>query len=173
MANGGKLKTTTKSAPGPAASGVQVGGTLMTVDKDIVSNAVNSTEHTTLVSALAAAGLVETLKGAGPFTVFAPTNAAFDKLPAGTVNTFLIPENKQRLSALLSYHVVAGHFTAADLQDGQTLPTLAGPLLTVVRKGKTLLVRDTKGGAAIVTIPDVLSSNGVTHVIDTVLQPGK
>ncbi|MCB2377893.1 fasciclin domain-containing protein [Hymenobacter sp. BT635] len=150
-----------------------VGGTLMTPDKDIVNNAVNSTDHTTLVSALAAAGLVETLKGAGPYTVFAPTNAAFDKLPAGAVTTLMIPENKQKLRALLTYHVVPGRLSAADLLDGQALTTLTGETLTVVRKDDAVLLRDAKGSLALVLIPNIMSSNGVTHVVDAVLAPAK
>ncbi|UOQ55682.1 fasciclin domain-containing protein [Hymenobacter cellulosivorans] len=153
--------------------GVVVGGNLMMPDQDIVANAVNSTDHTTLVSALRAGGLVETLKGPGPVTVFAPTNAAFDKLPAGTVTTLLLPENKQRLSTILAYHVVSGRLLANDLKDGQQLTTVEGETLTVARKGNTVLLRDVRGGTATVTIPDVLSSNGVTHVIDTVLMPTK
>jgi uncharacterized surface protein with fasciclin (FAS1) repeats len=173
--DGSKLKAKTKptAAVEKAPAGVLVGGTMMTPDKDIVDNAVNSTDHTTLVSAVRAAGLVETLKGPGPLTVFAPTNAAFDKLPAGTVNTLVLPENKQKLSTILAYHVVSGRLTAADLKDGQALTTVEGETLTVVRKGKILMLRDAKGGTATVTTADVISSNGVTHVIDTILMPTK
>ena len=145
----------------------------MVPSKDIVDNAVNSTDHTTLVSAVKAGGLVETLKGAGPFTVFAPTNAAFDKLPAGTVTTLVLPENKQKLSTILTYHVVPGRLTAADLQDGQKLTTVEGEMLTVMKKGGSVMLQDAKGGMATVTTADVISSNGVTHVIDTVLMPTK
>ncbi|TGE26143.1 fasciclin domain-containing protein [Hymenobacter aquaticus] len=145
----------------------------MTPDKDLVNNAVNSTDHTTLVSALAAGGLVETLKSAGPYTVFAPTNAAFDKLPAGAVTTLLMPENKQRLYTMLAYHVVPGKLKVDDLADGQTLTTLQGEPLTVVKKGPAVLLRDGKGGTATILIPNVVSSNGITHVVDQVLQPAK
>ncbi|MBD2715358.1 fasciclin domain-containing protein [Hymenobacter sp. BT646] len=185
-ADGSKMKATTKPRKGadmknmqmsetaPAAgAGVMVGGAMMTPDKDIVDNAVGSSEHTTLVAAVKAGGLVETLKGAGPFTVFAPTNAAFEKLPAGTVNTLVMPENKQKLTTILTYHVVPGRLMAADLKDGQTLTTVEGEMLTVHRKGDMVMLHDAKGGMANVTIPNVVSSNGVTHVIDTVLMPTK
>ncbi|WP_259404388.1 fasciclin domain-containing protein [Hymenobacter sp. HSC-4F20] len=155
------------------SAGVLVGGAMMTPDKDIVDNAVNSTDHTTLVAAVKGAGLVETLKGGGPFTVFAPTNAAFDKLPSGTVNTLMMPENKQKLTTILTYHVVPGRLLAADLKDGQTLTTVEGETLTVHRMGDTVMLHDAKGGMANVTIPNVVSKNGVTHVIDTVLMPTK
>lgn len=189
--DGSKMKATTKPregkdmknmkmGSGPSASmdasgagGVMVGGAMMTPDKDIVDNAVGSAEHTTLVAAVKAGGLVETLKGAGPFTVFAPTNAAFEKLPAGTVNTLVMPENKQKLSTILTYHVVPGRLMAADLKDGQTLTTVEGETLTVVAKGGSVMLRDAKGGTATVTIPNVVSSNGVTHVVDAVLMPTK
>ncbi|WP_245319063.1 fasciclin domain-containing protein [Hymenobacter elongatus] len=168
-----KAKTKPTEGMDKAMAGVLVGGAMMTPDKDIVDNAVNSTEHTTLVSAVKAGGLVETLKGAGPFTVFAPTNAAFDKLPAGTVNTLVMPENKQKLGTILTYHVVSGRLMAADLMDGQTLTTVEGETLTVMKKGNSVMLRDAKGGMANVTIPNVVSSNGVTHVIDAVLMPTK
>jgi uncharacterized surface protein with fasciclin (FAS1) repeats len=190
--DGSKMKATTKpregkdmknmqmSTSGASASmgtsgagGVMVGGAMMTPDKDIVDNAVGSSEHTTLVAAVKAGGLVETLKGAGPFTVFAPTNAAFEKLPAGTVNTLIMPENKQKLTTILTYHVVPGRLMAADLKDGQTLTTVEGETLTVMAKGGSVMLRDAKGGTATVTIPNVVSSNGITHVIDTVLMPTK
>ncbi|WP_246398933.1 MULTISPECIES: fasciclin domain-containing protein [Hymenobacter] len=156
-----------------SGAGVMVGGAMMTPDKDIVDNAVNSTEHTTLVAAVKGAGLVETLKGAGPFTVFAPTNAAFDKLPAGTVNTLIQPENKQKLTTILTYHVVPGRLLAADLKDGQMLTTVEGETLMVHRSGNTVMLHDAKGGMANVTIADVVSKNGVTHVVDAVLMPTK
>ncbi|GAB3289992.1 hypothetical protein GCM10027348_06820 [Hymenobacter tenuis] len=181
--NGAKLKATTKPRKGAdmksmemsstTAAGVMVGGAMMTPDKDIVDNAINSTDHTTLVAAVKGAGLVETLKGAGPFTVFAPTNAAFDKLPAGTVTSLMLPENKQKLTTILTYHVVPGRLLAADLRDGQTLTTVEGELLTVHRSGDTVMIHDAKGGMANVTIPNVVSKNGVTHVVDTVLMPTK
>ncbi|OUJ71255.1 beta-Ig-H3/fasciclin [Hymenobacter crusticola] len=160
-------------APAEAPAGVVVGGALMTPDKNIVANAVNSTEHTTLVAVVEAAGLAKTLEAAGPFTVFAPTNAAFDKLPAGTVNSLVLPGHKNKVASILAYHVVPGRITAADLQDGQTLTTVEGEQLTVVKTKDTVMVRDGKGSVANVTIPDVLSSNGVTHVVDAVLMPAK
>ena len=156
-----------------STGGVLVGGAMMTPDKDIVDNAVGSSEHTTLVAAVKAAGLVETLKSAGPFTVFAPTNAAFDKLPAGTVNSLVTPEMKPTLTKILTYHVVPGRFTAADLKNGQVLTTVEGEQLTVMMSGGSVMLKDAKGGMATVTIPNVISSNGVTHVIDTVLMPAK
>lgn len=182
--DGAKLKATTKPrkgkdmkdmtmSTGGSSAGVMVGGAMMTPDKDIVDNAVNSTDHTTLVAAVKGAGLVETLKGGGPFTVFAPTNAAFDKLPSGTVNTLMMPENKQKLTTILTYHVVPGRLLAADLKDGQTLTTVEGETLTVHRMGSSVMIHDAKGGMANVTTPDVVSKNGVTHVVDTVLMPTK
>lgn len=183
---GGKMKAKTKpvkegtdmgngksNASAGASAGVMVGGAMMTPDKDIVDNAVNSTDHTTLVAAVKAAGLAETLKGAGPFTVFAPTNAAFAKLPAGTVDALVLPENKQKLTTILTYHVVPGRLTAADLKDGQVLTTVEGENLTVSKQGSSVLLKDAKGGSATVTIPNIISSNGVTHVVDTVLMPTK
>ena len=150
---------------------VTVGGAPMYPSKTIVENAVNSKDHTTLVAAVKAAGLVDTLSGPGPFTVFAPTNAAFAKLPAGTVDTLLKPENKAQLTAVLTYHVVPGRLSASDLTDGQTLTTVQGGTLTVHKKGKHVTVTDAKGDVAKVTIPDVYQSNGVIHVVDTVLLP--
>lgn len=149
-------------------TGVMVGGALMVQSKDIVDNAVNANNVTTLVAAVKAAGLVDTLKGAGPFTVFAPTNAAFAKLPAGTVETVLKPENKAMLVKILTYHVVAGRYTSADLKDGQVLKSVEGENLTIKKDaaGKIWV-----NGVAMVETPDVISSNGVTFVIDTVLMP--
>ncbi len=146
--------------------GVMVGGALMTPDKDIVDNALGSSDHTTLVAAVKAAGLVETLKGSGPFTVFAPTNAAFGKLPAGTVDTLVKPENKEKLTGILTYHVVPGALRAADLTDGMTLTTVQGQTLTVSEKSGKWYVND-----SLIEIADVISSNGVTHVIDSVMLP--
>ncbi len=146
--------------------GVMVGGANMVPSKDIVDNAANSADHTTLVAAVKAAGLVETLKGAGPFTVFAPTNEAFGKLPAGTVDNLLKPEMKNDLTKVLTYHVVPGALKAADLSDGQKLKTVQGTELTVsIKDGKVMI------DGATVTIADVISSNGVTHVIDAVVLP--
>lgn len=148
--------------------GVMVGGALMTPDKDIVENAVNANNVTTVVAAVKAAGLVDTLKSAGPFTVFAPDNNAFAKLPAGTVETLLKPENKSKLVDILTYHVVAGRYTSADLHDGQVLKTVEGKTITI---GKSADGKLTVNGMAMVETPDVISSNGVTFVIDSVLMP--
>ena len=155
---------------------VMVGGAPMLASKDIIDNAVNSKDHTTLVAAVKAAGLVDTLKGPGPFTVFAPTNAAFAALPAGTVDTLLKPENKAMLSGILTYHVVSGKMDAAALAkaiaDGKgtaMLKTVAGGTLTAKAAGGKVMVMDEKGGSATVTIADVYQSNGVIHVVDKVL----
>ncbi|KPF96042.1 fasciclin domain-containing protein [Rhodopseudomonas palustris] len=150
---------------------VMVGGAPMYPSKNIVENAVNSKDHTTLVAAVKAAGLVKTLEGKGPFTVFAPTNAAFGKLPAGTVDTLVKPENKKQLTKILTYHVVPGKLAAADLTDGKKLTTVEGETLTVKRMGDTVTLVDSKGGSSTVTIPNVNQSNGVIHVVDTVLMP--
>ncbi|ABD05042.1 Beta-Ig-H3/fasciclin [Rhodopseudomonas palustris HaA2] len=150
---------------------VMVGGAPMYPSKNIVENAVNSKDHTTLVAAVKAAGLVKTLEGKGPFTVFAPTNAAFGKLPAGTVDTLVKPENKQQLTKILTYHVVPGKLVAADLTDGKKLTTVEGEVLTVKRAGDSVMLVDSKGGSSTVTIPNVNQSNGVIHVVDTVLMP--
>lgn len=153
--------------------GVMVGGANMVPSKDIVDNAAGSADHTTLVAAVKAASLVETLKGAGPFTVFAPTNEAFAKLPAGTVDNLLKPENKAMLAKILTYHVVSGGFKSSDLKDGQKVKTVQGEELTIGYKDNKWTVTDAKGGVANITIPDVISSNGVTYVIDAVLMPKK
>jgi uncharacterized surface protein with fasciclin (FAS1) repeats len=159
---------------------VNVGGAPMYPSKNIIQNAVNSKDHTTLVAAVKAAGLVDTLQGPGPFTVFAPTNEAFAKLPKGTVDTLLKPENKDKLVAVLTYHVVPGHLTAQDLADkvdqggGQAmLKTVQGEDLTVKRQGRShLTITDSKGDMAMITISNVMQSNGVIHVINKVLIPG-
>ena len=162
-----------------AASNPMVGGAAMLPTKNIIDNAVNSKDHTTLVAAVQAAGLVDTLKGTGPFTVFAPTNAAFDALPKGTVDTLLKPENKGMLPAVLTYHVVPGTLTAADLAASAkanggkaVLTTVQGAKLTVWGKDGKWYVTDAKGGQAQITIADVKQSNGVIHVVDSVLLPG-
>ena len=157
-----------------------VGGAPMYSNKNIVQNAVNSKDHTTLVAAVKAAGLVDTLQSPGPFTVFAPTNAAFGKLPAGTVDNLVKPENKKTLTNVLTYHVVAGRMTAASLMkavhDGggmAQLKTVEGDAIVVKQAGPgRLSITDAKGGVSMVTIADVMQSNGVIHVIDTVLMPG-
>ena len=162
--------TTSTMAAEPVATeaGVMVGGANMVASKNIVENAVGSADHTTLVAAVTAAGLAETLSGAGPFTVFAPTNAAFEKLPAGAVEGLLKPEAKADLTSVLTYHVVPGALKAADLKDGQKLKTVQGKELTVsIKDGKVMI------DGATVTIADVISSNGVTHVIDAVVMPKK
>ena len=169
----GGMMGSSGSMSATSGSGVMVGGAMMTADKDIVDNAAGSADHTTLVAAVKAAGLVETLKGTGPFTVFAPTNGAFDKLPAGTVGSLVTPEMKPTLTKILTYHVVPGRLMAADLKNGQTLTTVEGETLTVMVDGSGVMLKDAKGGMSKVTIPNVVSSNGVTHVIDTVLMPAK
>lgn len=155
-----------------------VGGAAMYPAKNIVQNAVNSKDHTTLVAAVKAAGLVETLEGPGPFTVFAPTNEAFDKLPAGTVDNLLKPENLNTLKKVLTYHVVAGRITTRDLkkmiEEGggkATLTTVEGGTLTAWMKDGKIMITDDKGNMAAITIPNVYQSNGVIQVIDNVLMP--
>ncbi len=157
---------------------VMVGGAAMYPTKDIIDNAVNSKDHTTLVAAVKAAGLVETLKGPGPFTVFAPTNAAFGKLPSSAVEGLMRPESRQQLTSVLTYHVVAGRYSSHQLMDlvragGGTarLTTVEGEPLMVMQAGKMLVVSDAKGDKAAITIADVNQSNGVIHVVDTVLMP--
>ncbi len=159
---------------------VTVGGAPMFPSQNIVQNAVNSKDHTTLVAAVKAAGLVNTLSSPGPFTVFAPTNAAFAKLPAGTVETLVKPENKAALTGILTYHVVSGRLTAADLSSriasggGKArLTTVQGKPLTVTSSGRNrFTITDAKGGRSTITIADVLQSNGVIHVVNSVLIPG-
>jgi uncharacterized surface protein with fasciclin (FAS1) repeats len=155
-----------------------VGGQEMYPTKNIIQNAVNSADHTTLVAAVKAAGLVETLEGPGPFTVFAPTNEAFNKLPAGTVDTLLKPENKPALTKVLTYHVVSGRLGSHELMKmvkaggGKAeLTTVEGGKLWVMQDGKNIVLKDEKGGTATVTIANVFQSNGVIHVIDTVVMP--
>ena len=164
--------------PALAENTVTVGGAPMYPSKTIVENAVNSKDHTTLVAAVKAAGLVETLSGKGPFTVFAPTNAAFDKLPKGTVDNLLKPENKKMLTGILTYHVVPGKHDAASItkaiEEGKgkaTFKTVAGGTLTATLEGKDVILTDEKGGKSKVTIADVMQSNGVIHVVDSVLLP--
>jgi uncharacterized surface protein with fasciclin (FAS1) repeats len=173
MKNDGMTKSNMKDE-----NTVTVGGAPMYASKNIVQNAVNSKDHTTLVAAVKAAGLVETLQGPGPFTVFAPTNDAFKKLPAGTVEALLKPDMKEKLVAVLTYHVVPGRMSAKDLMDAAKkaggkakLKTVEGEELTVEAKGNTLTIWDGKGDASKVTIQNVFQSNGVIHVVDTVLLP--
>lgn len=165
-------------APKTYAQTKMVGGAAMYPTKDIIDNAVNSKDHTTLVAAVKAAGLVETLKGDGPFTVFAPTNEAFDKLPKETVPTLLKPENKATLTKILTYHVVAGKLSSADLMakvkagmGKAELKTVSGGTITVMKEGKKLYLVDEKGGKSWITIADVFQKNGVIHVVNTVLMP--
>ncbi len=147
--------------------GVMVGGALMVANKDIVDNAVNANNVTTVVAAVKAAGLVDTLKSKGPFTVFAPNNKAFDALPAGTVATLLLPENKAKLTDILTYHVVAGTYKSKDLYDGQMLTTVEGKTLKITKVNGSIMIN----GSAMIETPNVISSNGVTHVITSVLLP--
>lgn len=159
---------------------IMVGGVEMYSSKNIIENAVNSKDHTTLVAAVKAAELVEVLQGDGPFTVFAPTNAAFEKLPEGTVASLLKPENKEKLQAVLTYHVLAGDFKAKDVVNAikmgngkATFKTVNGAELTAMMDGKNVKIKDAAGNVATVTIANVNQSNGVIHVIDTVLLPSK
>ncbi|MDQ3008161.1 MAG: fasciclin domain-containing protein [bacterium] len=155
------------TVPLNADGGVMVGGAMMTPERTIVENAMNANNLTTVVAAVDAAGLVDTLNGPGPFTVFAPTNAAFDALPAGTVDTLLLPANKARLTNILTYHVVPGRYMAADLTDGMKLTTVQGDeLMFGMKNGKMTI-----NGEAMVEVADIVSSNGISHVIDTVLMP--
>jgi uncharacterized surface protein with fasciclin (FAS1) repeats len=161
-----------------AAKDPMVGGHEMFPTKNIVQNAMNSNDHTTLVAAVKAAGLVDTLQGTGPFTVFAPTNEAFAKLPAGTVDTLLMTDNKPTLTKILTYHVVAGRLGSREIaraiKDGHgkaELNTVSGGKLWASMQGKDLILTDEKGGTSKVTISNVYQSNGVIHVIDTVLMP--
>lgn len=165
--------------PALAEKTVTVGGAEMYPSKNIIENAANSKDHTTLVAAVKAAGLVETLSGEGPFTVFAPTNAAFEKLPEGTVETLLKPENKEKLKKILTYHVLAGKAPSSkaitkmtkDDNNKHPVKTVSGDKFTTMMDGDALKIKDEKGNVATVTIPDVVQSNGVIHVIDTVLMP--
>ncbi|WP_179319986.1 fasciclin domain-containing protein [Winogradskyella helgolandensis] len=156
-----------------------VGGAEMYPTKDIITNAVNSKDHTTLVAAVKAADLVETLQGDGPFTVFAPTNTAFEKLPEGTVATLLKPENKGKLQSVLTYHVIAGKFSGKDIMKAikkgggkATFKTVNGAMITAMMDGKSLILKDESDNKSMVTITDVNQSNGVIHVVDTVVLPG-
>jgi uncharacterized surface protein with fasciclin (FAS1) repeats len=157
---------------------VEVGGAAMYPSKTIVDNAIQSKDHTTLVAAVQAAGLVETLKGKGPFTVFAPTNEAFEKLPAGTVETLLKPENKSTLASILTYHVIAGKLDSRELfkmikkgNGSAELQTVQGGKIWIIQKGNELWLKDEKGNMSMITIKDVYQSNGVIHVVDTVVMP--
>jgi uncharacterized surface protein with fasciclin (FAS1) repeats len=165
-------------SPSLAEMTVEVGGAPMYPSKNIIENAVNSKDHTTLVAAVKAAGLVETLEGDGPFTVFAPVNKAFDKLPKGTVENLLLPENKAALTAVLTYHVIPGKISAANFVaaikkggGGAMYKTVEGEELTVRQNGRRLEIIDAKGGKSFVTIADVNQRNGVIHVVDSVLMP--
>lgn len=177
MANNSTPAANTATAPAGDGNPM-VGGAPMLKTKDIIDNAVNSKDHTTLVTAVKAAGLVDTLKGAGPFTVFAPTNAAFDKVPKATLETLLKPESKKALTGILTYHVVPGNQNAATIikaieagNGKATFKTVAGGTLTTSLEGKDVILTDEKGGKSKVTIADVMQSNGVIHVVDSVLMP--
>ena len=139
--------------------------------KDLVESLAGARDFSTLQAAMVAAGLVDAAKGAGPYTVFAPSNAAFNKLPAGTVETLVKPENKGTLTGILAYHVVAGNVMAADLKDGQVVKTVGGGTLTVRKRGASVMLVDAKGGSATVTAADIKATNGTVHAIDTVLMP--
>ncbi len=175
----GGCTTMSPMAAGASADGISyVGGAAMYPTKTIFGNAVNSPDHTTLVAAVKAADLVDTLSGAGPFTVFAPTNAAFAKLPAGTVDTLVLPQNKSTLQSVLTYHVVPGRVTAPQLMSmirsgggRATLRTVQGAPLYASMMGSTVMLTDAKGNTGHVTQGDVMQSNGVIHVVDTVLMP--
>jgi uncharacterized surface protein with fasciclin (FAS1) repeats len=175
----GSMASTASPAAMGSAGTKTVGGAAMYPSRDIVDNAVNSRDHTTLVAAVKAAGLVDTLKGSGPFTVFAPTNAAFGALPAGTVDTLLKPENKPALTKVLTYHVVPGRLDGAAIAqqirmgNGRaSLSTASGGTLVAMMMGNDVVITDSKGNQAKVTISDVYQSNGVIHVVDKVLLPG-
>lgn len=172
------LSTQSSLAQMPKEKTVEVGGAPMYPSRNIIENAVNSSDHTTLVAAVKAAGLVETLQGAGPFTVFAPTNHAFDLLPQGTVENLVKPENKSTLTNILTYHVVPGTYNSAAIlkmiKEGKgmaTLKTVQGKEISFMLSGEALLMKDAKGGLAKVVIKDVKQSNGMIHVIDHVLLP--
>ena len=178
-AGGMGMSGSTMSGTSGMAANPMVGGAPMYANKDIVDNAVNSRDHTTLVAAVKAAGLVDTLKSPGPFTVFAPTNAAFVALPAGTVDTLLKTENKGMLTTVLTYHVVPGRMDAAALMAAinagggrAMLKTASGGTLTATASGGNVMITDAKGGTATVTIANVYQSNGVIHVVNKVLLPG-
>ncbi len=160
------MSSSKKMKGGKKEKGVMVGGAMMVASKNIVENAVNANNVTTLVAAVKAAGLVETLSGKCPFTVFAPTDDAFKKIPQSTLNELLKPENKGKLTSILTYHVIAGKLTANKLKNGAKLKTVNGETLTVTRKGSKVMINGVQ-----VMIPNVISSNGVTHVIGTVLMP--
>lgn len=174
-ANIAPANTTTAPAAG---DNPMVGGAPMLATKDIIDNAVNSKDHTTLVSAVKAADLVETLKGAGPFTVFAPTNAAFDKIPKATLEGLMKPESKKVLTGILTYHVIPGKHDAESIEKAidagkgkATFKTVAGGMLTATMEGQDVILTDEKGGKSKVTIANVMQSNGVIHVVDSVLMP--
>lgn len=162
-----KLASSMMKGDAMMTDGVMVGGALMVANRDIVDNAVLASNVTTVVAAVKAAGLVDTLKSAGPFTVFAPNNAAFAALPAGTVATLLLPENKAKLVDILTYHVVAGKYKLVDLMDGMTLTTVEGKKLMITKVNGIVRIN----GSAMIETPNVISSNGVTHVITSVLLP--
>ena len=156
-----------------SSSGSSMGTMGGSTGKDLAASAGLSSDHSTLLKALVAAGLADRAKGAGPFTVFAPTNAAFSKLPSATLTNLLKPSMKSQLANILSYHVVQGSFKAADLTDGQTIKTVIGEMLTVSKQGGSVMIKDAKGGSAKVTMADIEATNGIVHSIDSVLMPSK
>lgn len=167
------MMTASGSPSADVSDGVMVGGAMMLPNRPIVVNAADAQNLTTLVAAVKQAGLVETLSGVGPYTVFAPTNAAFEKVPVGTMQSLMTPEKKAQLNAILTYHVVPGNLDSSMLTNGKKLKTVQGEELTVVVEDGTVMIRDAKGNVATVETPDVTQSNGVVHVIDTVLMPNK
>lgn len=167
--------STSSSMSGTSMSGTSTSGSSMgaSTGKDLAASAGLSQDHTTLLQALQAAGLADRAKGAGPYTIFAPTNDAFNKLPSGTLDNLLKPASKKQLTGILTTHVVQGSFKAADLKDGQTVKTVSGETLTVSKQGDTVMIKDAKGGSATVTMADITATNGVVHSIDSVLMPAK
>ncbi|MEZ0483531.1 fasciclin domain-containing protein [Fibrella aquatica] len=179
LAAGSTAYAQTGTPSNPAANGTMgsssmtrpSGGKSKETGKNLVENLLGASDFSTLKAAMVASGLVDKAQGAGPYTVFAPSNAAFDKLPAGTVDMLVKPENKGTLAGILAYHVVSGNVMAADLKDGQTIKTVGGGTLTVRKQGDAVMLVDAKGGSATVTVADIQATNGTVHAIDTVLMP--
>jgi len=173
MSNPGATMSTSQTGTSGSMSSSSGSSMGTSTGKDLAASAGLSSDHSTLLKALVAAGLADRAKGAGPFTVFAPTNDAFDKLPSATLTNLLKPAMKKQLANILSYHVVQGSFKAADLTDGQTIKTVTGETLTVSKQGGMVMIKDAKGGSATVTMADIEATNGVVHSIDSVLMPSK
>lgn len=179
LAAGGSAYAQTGTASNPATTGTMgsssvnrtSGGDSKATGKNLVDNLLGASDFSTLKAAMVASGLVDKAQGAGPYTVFAPSNAAFSKLPAGTVETLTQPANKGKLAGILAYHVVSGNVMAADLKDGQTIKTVGGGTLTVRKQGDAVMLVDANGGSASVTVADIQATNGTVHAIDTVLMP--